>query len=255
MLETSKRSKRINKTFLITTNSKNSYKDLIDKDKKLSKRIGKKKNKTMKVLKTFDNIEIKEEKKSKFSLGEIKIAKIHREAIRPLKKIKDLTKEDIKNNSCPCCGLPLKISGKLEEYKMCDNPDEFSDCGEGVILYFSFFKFCILVTFIATIGIGFFDSYISYNYYSELRKICDNEHYKKYFNNTNHLNYPFYNNPYFSTYYSIKDKCQVYSSEYLMDHKLLNSFFFKISLINYRNYRIIAEYFLKIINLNQQLLI
>ena len=56
MLETSKRSKRINKTFLITTNSKNSYKDLIDKDKKLSKRIGKKKNKTMKVLKTFDNI-------------------------------------------------------------------------------------------------------------------------------------------------------------------------------------------------------
>ena len=139
MLETSKRSKKINKTFLITTNSKNSYKDLNDKDKKLSKRIGKKKNKTMKVLKTFDNIEIKEEKKSKFSLGEIKIAKIHREAIRPLKKIKDLTKEDIKNNSCPCCGLPLKISGKLEEYKMCDNPDEFSDCGEGVILYFSFF--------------------------------------------------------------------------------------------------------------------
>ena len=59
MLGSSKRSKKINKTFLIITNSKNSYKDLIDKDKKLSKRIGKKKNKTMKVLKTFDNIEIK----------------------------------------------------------------------------------------------------------------------------------------------------------------------------------------------------
>ena len=139
---------------------------------------------------------------------------------------------------------------------MCDNPDEFSDCGEGVILYFSFFKFCIIVAFIATIGITLFDSYISYNYYSELRKICDNEHYKKYFNNTNHLNYPF-NNQYFRLYYSIKDKCQVYSSEYLMDHKLLNSFFFKVSLINYRNYRIIAEYFFEnykfestIINLN-----
>ena len=146
MLETSKRSKRINKTFLITTNSKNSYKDLIDKDKKLSKRIDKKKNKTMKILKTFDNIEVKEEKRSKFSLGEIKIAKIHREAIRPLKKIKDLTKEDIKNNSCPCCGLPLKINGKLEEYKMCDNPDEFSDCGEGVILYiFLFLNFVYLL--------------------------------------------------------------------------------------------------------------
>ena len=139
---------------------------------------------------------------------------------------------------------------------MCNNPDEFFNSGEGVILYFSFFKFCIFVTFIATIGIGFFDSYISYNYYSELRKICDNEHYKKYFNNTNHLNYPF-NNQYFRLYYSIKDKCQVYSSKYLIDHKLLNSFFFKISLINYRNYRIIAEYFFEnykfestIINLN-----
>ena len=69
----------------------------------------------------------------------------------PLKQIKDLTKEEIKNNSCPCCGLPTKISGKLEEYKICDNPDEYTNCGEGVILYFSFFKFCIIVIFIVTI--------------------------------------------------------------------------------------------------------
>ena len=128
----------------------------------------------MKVLKTFDNIEVKEEKKTKFSLGEIKIAKIHREVNKPLKKIKDLTKENIKNNSCPCCGLPTKISGKLEDYKMCNIPDEFFNSGEGVILYFSFFKFCIFVTFIATIGISFLNSYISYNYYHELQKFCDN---------------------------------------------------------------------------------
>ena len=178
MIEQYRGPRKRHKTNLISTEGQNSYKELIDK--KVIKRKEKSGNQTVKTLKLLDYIEIKKEKKSKFSLGEINIAKIHREVIRPLKKLKDLTKEDIKNNSCPCCGLPLKINGKLEDYKMCDNPDEFSDCGEGVILYFSFFKFCIFVTFIATIGIGFFDSYISYNYYSELRKICDNEHYKKF---------------------------------------------------------------------------
>ena len=67
MLESYKQNKKI-KTTLVTTNSKNSYKDLIERDRKrqTSKRIDKKKNKTMKELKTFDNIEIKEEKKQSF---------------------------------------------------------------------------------------------------------------------------------------------------------------------------------------------
>ena len=42
----------------------------------------------MKGLRKLDNIEVKEEKNTKYSLGEIKIAKIHREATRPLKKKK-----------------------------------------------------------------------------------------------------------------------------------------------------------------------
>ena len=168
-------SNKKHKTHFINIENQNSYKELNEKDKKVIKRkiIDKKKNKTMKELKKLDNIEVKSEKKTKYSLGEIKIAKIHKEVTRPLKQIKDLTKEELKNNSCPCCGLPTEISGKLENYKMCDNPDEFSDYGEGVILYFSFFKFCIIVTFIATIGISCFDSYISYKYYNELQYICD----------------------------------------------------------------------------------
>ena len=253
MLKLSQRSKKINKTTLFTTNSKNSYKDLFEKDKKPNKRIDKRKNKTMKVLKTFDNIDIKEEKKSIFSLGEIKIAKIHKEVTRPLKKLKDLTKEELKNNSCPCCGLPTKIDGKLEDYKMCDNPDEFSNCGEGVILYFSFFKFCIFVTFIASIGISIFNSIISYNYYNELRKLCDSKH----FNYNASLNFGLYYNPGFRIIRSIKDKCKIYSSDYIIDHKLLNSFFFKVSSINHRNYKNIARNFFEneefestIININ-----
>ena len=191
----------------------------------------KKKNHTINVLKTFENIEVKEEKKTKFSLGEIKIAKVHKEATRPLKKIKDITKEEIKNNSCPCCGLPSQICGKLENYKIFDNPDEFSNCGEGVILYFSFFKFCIFITFIAAIGISLFDSYISYNYYYEIQRICDN-----------------------LSDFKFRRKCEVYSSKSLSNNKLYDSFFFKVSMVNYRNYRIISKNFFigddTIINLN-----
>ena len=122
----------------------------------------------------LDNIELKEKEKTLFSLGEINIAKIHSKVTKPLKQIKDLTKKEIKTNSCPCCGLPKRINGKLEDYKMCDNPDEISNSGEGVILYFSFFKFCIIVSLIATFGISFFDGYISYNYHRELQILCAN---------------------------------------------------------------------------------
>ena len=45
----------------------------------------------------LDNIEVKEGEKALFSLGEIKIAKIHKNATKPLKQIKDLTKKEIKN--------------------------------------------------------------------------------------------------------------------------------------------------------------
>ena len=123
-----------------------------------------------------------------------------------------MTKEEIKNNSCPCCGLPTQISGKLENYKISDSPDKFSNCGEGVILYFSFFKFCIIVTFIGTIGISFFDSYISYNYYYELQKFCEI------------LNKEYDNSRYYSF---IPGKCKVYSSDYFINQHLYKSFFFK----------------------------
>ena len=256
MLELNIQTNKKNKISFINTKSPNSHKDLIKKDKKVRRirKIHEKKNKTMKGLPTSGSIEVKQKKNSLFSEGEIKIAKIHREATRPLKKIKDLTKEEIKNNSCPCCGLPTQIFGKLEHYKMCDSPDEISNCGEGVILYFSFFKFCIIVCFIGTIGISFFDSYISYNYYYELKNFCDilpddyikdneynDEHYgNNYYHNYDKKNdiYNILNNILFN---SSKNKCKVYSSNNLTTHKLFNSYFFKVSLVNFRNYRIISK--------------
>ena len=65
MLESSRRTSK-NKTSLININSQNSYKDLIKKNKKMTKRNSKKKNKTINILKTFENIEVKEEKKQNF---------------------------------------------------------------------------------------------------------------------------------------------------------------------------------------------
>ena len=244
MLESYTGSKSRYKSSIFKLDSGNSYKDLFSKDKKVTKtkRNSKKSNKTikgLKSLKTLDNIEIKQGMKTKFSLGEIKIAKIHKEATRPLKKIKDLTKEELNNYSCPCCGLPTQIKGKLENYKMCDSPDEFSDYGEGVILYFSFFKFCIIVTFIASIEIGLFDSYFSYNYYNELQKMCDH------LPSGYHLKYKYEYNDYYDTFSLLlsfsKDECKIYKSDYLKNNTLFNSFFFKLSLVNFKNYKIISK--------------
>ena len=249
MLESTKRIDKRNKTYFINSNGQSSHKDLFENDKKIG-RSGEKKNKTMKELKSIDYIEVKEEKYNKFSLGQIKNALIHQEATKPLKKIKDLTKKDLKINSCPCCGLPTKIDGKLEDYKMCDSPDTYSNCGDGVILYFSFFKFCIIVSLIATIGISFFDSYISYNYHYELQTICAN--FSKV--DQNHvLHWCEYNEPrgrYIcfnkDLINSIKTDCKIYSSKNSTTHELYNTFFFKVSLVNFRNYRIVYQ---KMINI------
>ena len=247
MLEANKNSSKKNKINCIKLENQNSHKELNDKDKNVinKKRIKKKKNKTMKGLKALklDNIEVKQEKKTKFSLGEIKIAKIHEKATKPLKQIKDLIKKEIKLNSCPCCGLPTKISGKLEDYKICDSPDEFTNCGEGVILYFSFFKFCIIVTLIATIGITFFDSYISYYYYSELKIFCDKLPTNEDDNSTNAYkrDYKYEHAIYVCEIYS-EEKRQIPNSEHSPYTTLFDSIFFKTSLVNYNNYKYISEF-------------
>ena len=144
---------------------------------------------------------------------------------------------------------------------MCDDPDEFSNYGEGVILYFSFFKFCIFITFIAAIGISLFDSYISYNYYYELQRICDiHDNYYELKRIRDNLTDNIFRSRLDSLYDEMSEKCEVYSSKNLKNHSLYNSFFFKVSLINYRNYRTISTkfvYFIRddrlestIINLN-----
>ena len=134
--------------------------------------------KKKKDINRLNTLEIKDETKySKYSLGIIKYAELHQKANKPMKQLEDLTEEDIKKYSCPCCGLPAEIKGKLEPFKTCDNPDELSNSGQGVVLYFSFIKFVVIISIMAMLGIGFFNNYIAYYYYCELRKIC-NDYYQ-----------------------------------------------------------------------------
>ena len=79
------------------------------------------------------------------------------------------------------------------------------------------------------------DSYISYNYYYELTKFCHN--------------FDLYEDLYKMMPFDIIHKCEVYSSALRMlpnsTHKnttLFDSFFFKISLVNFRNYNNISTY-------------
>ena len=221
-------------------NDQNSYKDFIGKEKtwKKEEKLSKK-NENYEHIKKIKWNRSKRRKKtnfSKFSLGKIEYAKIHKEANRPLTKLQDLTEEEIKKYSCPCCGLPSLISGKLEPYKIFDNSDEYFDCGQDVVIYFSFFKFAIVVTFIATIGISFFDSFISYNYNHELRKICDNlygnDDIKKLENNGSCFYDEIYGNmsqcPTIVSGDTIDEACKFYSNNYTINNTLYNSFFSKL---------------------------
>ena len=206
--------------------AKGSNSKIIEKDiktEKKSKKRKKKKKKMKKGLKKFDEIEIKEAKQTKFSLGQIKYAEMHKQATRPLRPLQELTEEELKNYTCPCCGLPSQISGKLEPYELCDSPDDFSNCGQGVVLYYSFIKFVIGVTFIATIGICGLNIYYSYKYTYELRKVCNYYYHEELSSNNNYIN-----------------ECKYYFTEASKDspyYNLIDSFFFQFSLPNVKDYR------------------
>ena len=207
-------------------NNKGSNSKIIVKDSKTdkkNKKIKKKKKKNKKGLKKLQEVEIKEAKITKFSLGQLKYAEMHKQATKPLRVLQELTEEELKNFTCPCCGLPSQISGKLEPYKLCDNPDDFSNCGQGVVLYYSFIKFVIFVTFIATIGISGLNIYYAYKYTYELRKVCNNYYHEE-----------------LSISDAYIDECKFYFTEASKNspyYNLIDSFFFQFSLVNVKDYR------------------
>ena len=230
MLQPSPNTKKLDKIYdsnlIEKDDGKGSSSQMFEKDSKIEKKNKKgkkKKKKNKKGLKKLGEVEVKVEKVTKFSLGQIKYAEMHKQATRPLRELQELTEEELKNYTCPCCGLPSLISGKLEPYDFCDNPDDFSNCGQGVVLYYSFIKFVICITFIATIGISGLNIYYSYKYTYELRKVCNNYYHEKLLSNDAYI-----------------DECKFYFTEANEDslyYGLIDSFFFQFSLPNVKDYR------------------
>ena len=163
-----------------------------------------------------------------YSRGTIINAKKHRSATRPKKEIQPLTEEEEFKHICPCCGLPEKVIGKLEYFETMDNPDEFSNCGQGVVLYYDYIKFVIIIALIASVGMTCFNIYFSYSYYDEMTKVCNNYYHNEYQNLVDKSNY--------------YKECQFYmtDSDPEIDGdniKHIESFFFKFSSVNIKDYR------------------
>ena len=102
-------------------------------------------------------------------LGNIELAKQHREANRPLKKIKDF---DEKTKFCPCCNLPIRDDKCEKIFNFCDNTDGYAECGRGISLYFSFFRFSLFILIITFISICLPTLYLTKIYTDELKDIC-----------------------------------------------------------------------------------
>ena len=161
-----------------------------------------------------------------YARGKVPFAVMHRSATRPKKESGNLTQEEEDKHICPCCGLTEEIPGKVDYFKTCDHPDDFSNCGLGVVLYYDYIKFVIIISVIATVGITFFNLYYSNLYYREMTKIC--------------------NNYYHEVYKDLPDKeTRIHECDFYMtdaergedDLKQVDTFFFQFSTVNVRDYR------------------
>ena len=184
------------------------------------KKPKKKKKGKKKGFKRKDEVNVQDNSFNIYKLGDVELAERHGSANQPLKGLKKL---DDKVNFCPCCGLPSKTQGYLEEYKTCDNPDDFSNCGLGVSLYYSFIKFVILVLVVCCICVSCFNIYFSYKYTQELNTVCNNYYKSGYSTNKDYIN-----------------ECKFYFTEVdddIFNDTRIDSFFFQFSSCNVKDYR------------------
>ena len=99
----------------------------------------------------------------------ISLAEIHREANRPLIKIKDF---DGQTKFCQCCSLPSRDDIYLRTCSFCENTDKFAEYGRGTSLYFSFFRFSILIMIMTLISMALPGFFLMANYTNEITNVC-----------------------------------------------------------------------------------
>ena len=161
-----------------------------------------------------------------YELGEIEKAEKHKSANRPLRKVTQIDNIEDFVELCPCCQLPIMKKGFLEPFKICDDPKDFSIYGIGVSLYFSSIKFIIFIMFFVSICIGSLNIYYSYKYTNELVHVCN-----IYFRTMNMTDQNYTEECKY--YYTEKDEY----FEYFEIYSLANTFFFRFSSVNTKDYR------------------
>ena len=152
-------------------------------------------------------------------IGTIRYAKIHSSANRPLRK-KEGKDFDRRTEFCKCCNLPAEQLGILEQFNFLDNPDNFVECGEGVSLYFTFFRFAAIMMLVTFVLSCIYNIILSNSYTKELLKICNE-----------------YNNEEF------EDNCKLYltsNENYSIYYSSLNQFF-RFNIHNTLNYVSISK--------------
>ena len=112
----------------------------------------------------------RDEKFNLDQLGRIEYSKQHSSASRPLNKLKDFKPDQV---FCRCCGLPCIYPGVIEPFKLCDNTDKYSILGQAISLYFSFYKFSILILFILLCLLITPSFYMMHLYYTSLSNFCN----------------------------------------------------------------------------------
>ena len=201
--------------------------------KKLKKK--KKKKKVIPIKNEEANLEIKDIKdqeqenqikstEDEFNLckeGKIEFSKTHSSANRPLNKIGDFN-----NNTqfCPCCNLPAEQDNILIPFKFCESIEKYAECGEGIFLYFAFFKFAIASLFICSVIIGLTNIFYNFECNKALNEFCSNYYKKKLIFGDK----------------SFLDECELYFTEAKENSDYHNSInvnaYFKFSTVNVKNY-------------------
>ena len=126
---------------------------------------------------------------------------------------------------CPCCQLPVMNNDNLVPFEICDNPEDFSSYGIGVSLYFSSIKFIIFIMFFVSLSIGIINILVSYNYTKEMKNFC-NIYLTQNLTNQNYTEECKY---YFTEQYEYFDYFDYYA--------LADTFFFRFSSVNIKDYR------------------
>lgn len=104
-------------------------------------------------------------------IGKISAAKIHRDANRILKQINKFNKN---TKFCPCCCLPCPTKGVLVCFSYCDDTVDFIETGQGISLYFFFFKYSMIIMAATAIINGILFLIFSYLFSYALKKFIKN---------------------------------------------------------------------------------